>query len=114
MAYMYILGCSDGTSYVGNTVDLDRRLAQHAAGEGAHYTRHRLPVRLLYFEEGHDIEQAFLREKQVQGWGRAKRDALIEGRAGDLPSLSKKVQPPREIESPGPRGTESPGPRGIE
>ncbi|WP_438354946.1 GIY-YIG nuclease family protein [Microbacterium sp. CJ88] len=44
---MYILQCSDGSLYVGSTWDLERRVAQHNAGEGAEYTRNRLPVTLL-------------------------------------------------------------------
>ena len=56
---MYILECSDRSLYVGSTWDLDRRLAQHNDGEGAEYTRNRLPVRVLYFEEYVRVEDAF-------------------------------------------------------
>lgn len=90
MAYMYILECADGSLYVGSTIDLDRRLAQHSCGEGAVYTRTRLPVRLLYFEEFERVEDAFGREKQVQGWGRAKRLALVSEQSDRLPGLAKK------------------------
>lgn len=90
MPYMYILECSDRSLYVGSTWDLDRRLAQHNDGEGAEYTRTRLPVRLLYREEYDRVEDAFLREKQVQRWGRAKRLALVKGELGKLRPLSKK------------------------
>ncbi len=85
---MYILECADGTFYVGSTRDLLRRLAQHNAGEGAAYTRRRRPVVLRYAAEFTRIDEAFAREKQVQGWSRAKRLALIEGRTDDLPGLS--------------------------
>ncbi|MDP9026196.1 MAG: GIY-YIG nuclease family protein [Actinomycetota bacterium] len=88
MSYTYILECSDRSFYVGSTWDLERRVAQHNAGEGAAYTTRRRPVRLVYVEEFARIDEAFAREKQVQGWGRAKRIALIEGRLGDLPGLS--------------------------
>ena len=90
MPFMYILECSDRSLYVGSTWDLDRRLSQHNAGEGAEYTRNRLPVRLLYSEYYSRIENAFLREKQVQRWGRAKRLALVKGRLDQLGPLSKK------------------------
>ena len=50
MPFMYILECSDRSLYVASTRDLDRRLSQHNEGEGAEYTRNRLPVRLLYSE----------------------------------------------------------------
>ena len=87
---MYILACADGSFYVGSTWDLERRLAQHnSADQGAAYTRRRRPVRLVYFEESHRIDDAYAREKQIQGWGRAKRIALIEGRHDDLPGLSQ-------------------------
>jgi putative endonuclease len=91
MPYTYILRCSDGTYYTGSAVDLERRLAQHQAGKGAKYTRQRLPVRLVYCEEYRSIGDAFRREKQVQSWSRAKKQALIEGRADDLPRLARKV-----------------------
>ena len=87
---MYILACADGSFYVGSTWDLERRLAQHnSADQGAAYTRRRRPVRLVYFEESDRIDDAYAREKQIQGWGRAKRIALIEGRHDDLPGLSQ-------------------------
>ena len=87
---MYILQCADDSFYVGSTWDLDRRIAQHnTADQGAAYTRRRRPVRLVYFEQSDSIRDAYAREKQIQGWGRAKRIALIEGRQEDLPCLSK-------------------------
>ena len=90
MAYMYILECRDGSYYVGSTIDLERRVAQHNLGQGAAYTRTRRPVTLVHCEEYPRIDDAFLREKQVQNWGRAKRRALIEGRLDDLNALSRK------------------------
>jgi putative endonuclease len=90
MPFMYILECRDRSFYVGSTRSLDARIAQHQAGEGAEYTRHRLPVVLVFATEFARIEDAFLMEKRVQGWSRAKRQALIEGRYSDLPNLAKK------------------------
>ena len=90
MAYMYILQCSDGSFYVGSTLDLEHRLAQHNEGEGAVYTSTRLPVQLAYFEQFDRVDDAYRREKQVQGWGRAKRIALITEHREALPALSKK------------------------
>ena len=87
---MYILECSDGSFYVGSTRDLEPRLEQHAAGSVPSYTSTRLPVTLVYAEEFEHIHEAYAREKQVQGWGRAKRMALIEGRIADLPGLSRR------------------------
>jgi len=76
---MYILLCGDNTFYVGSTWDLDARIESHASGTGSEYTRRRRPVRLVYCEEYTRVEDAFRREKQVQGWSRAKRQALIDG-----------------------------------
>ena len=90
MAWTYILECSDGTYYVGSTVDLERRIGAHGEGLGAAYTRRRLPVRLVWAAQFDRVEQAFAFEKRVQGWNRRKRQALIEGRYDDLPSLASR------------------------
>ena len=86
--WMYILECSDGSYYTGSTNDLERRLAQHLAGEGANHTKKRLPVKLVYFEAFDRIDEAFYREKQVQGWSRKKKEALINSQHYQLPKLS--------------------------
>ncbi len=77
--YMYILLCSDDTYYTGSTNNLDIRVKKHQAGEGANYTAKRLPVELLYYEEYPHVALAFKREKQVQGWSRKKKEALMNG-----------------------------------
>jgi predicted GIY-YIG superfamily endonuclease len=64
-------------------------LKQHQNGEGADYTKKYLPVELVYFEEFQRIDEAFYREKQVQGWNRKKKEALINGTHEKLPDLSK-------------------------
>jgi putative endonuclease len=87
--YMYILECADGTYYTGSTVDLEKRLWKHENLMGANYTKKKHPVKLVYYEEYSRIDEAFYREKQVQGWSRAKKKALIEGRTRDLPLLSR-------------------------
>ena len=99
MAWVYILQCSDGTFYVGSTVDLEARLWQHENGLGANYTRIRRPVRLVFSQEFDRIDQAFALEKQIQNWSHAKRLALIEGRFDDLKALSRKRwKPPPVVE----------------
>ncbi len=90
MAWMYILRCADGSFYTGSTVDLEGRVWQHNEGLGANYTRKRTPVELVYAEDSDSIEDAYIREKQVQGWSRAKKIALIEGRQRDLRRLSER------------------------
>ncbi len=88
---MYILECSDRSLYVGSTRDLEKRLWEHNAGMGSAYTRCRLPVKLLYCEDFERVEDAFRREKQVQGWSRSKRLALVKETPEKLAPLSKKV-----------------------
>jgi putative endonuclease len=90
--YVYILRCSDNSFYTGSTIDLEVRIAQHNSGEGANYTRKRRPVHLAYYEEFQRIDDAFYREKQIQGWSRAKKLALINDRLEDLPLLSKSTR----------------------
>jgi len=86
--FMYILECSDGSYYTGSTNDLERRFCEHQSGEGANYTKRKRPVRLVYFEECLRVEEAFFREKQVQGWSRSKKKALIDSREIELPFWS--------------------------
>lgn len=87
--YMYILRCSNGTYYTGSTKYLERRLQKHQNGKGANFTRKHLPVELIYYEKFQRIDEAFYREKQVQGWSRKKKEALINGEYNKLPELSK-------------------------
>ncbi|MBK9103666.1 MAG: GIY-YIG nuclease family protein [Saprospiraceae bacterium] len=86
--YMYILECANRKYYVGSAQDLKTRLRQHQDGEGANFTKKFLPVRLVYFEEYEHVEQAFIGEKQVQGWSRQKKEALMYGAENDLHDLS--------------------------
>jgi len=87
--YMYILLCSNGNYYTGSTNDLDKRLGQHQNGEGANFTKRHLPVELVYYEEFQRIDKAFYREKQVQGWSRQKKEALIKGQCDALHEFAK-------------------------
>jgi len=88
--FMYILECSNGKYYTGSTVYLKNRIEQHQQGEGANFTRKHLPVKLAYFEEYERIDLAFNREKQIQGWSRKKKEALINRKDEKLPELAKK------------------------
>ncbi len=90
MPWMYILRCADNSYYVGSTTNLERRLWEHNEGIGARYTARRRPVELAFSAEFPDIAQAYAAEKQVQGWSRAKREALIRGDFDALPGLAKK------------------------
>ncbi len=97
MPFVYMLLCADDTLYVGSTLDLERRLAQHQAGEGAMYTRRRLPVSLFWSEEMARIDDAFAWEKRMQGWSHAKRIAYAEGGIGAVKGWSARQRArPRE------------------
>lgn len=87
---MYILKCSDDSYYTGSTKNLEKRIQEHNSGEGANHTKKRLPVVLVYFEEFDRIDVAFEREKQVQKWSRAKKEALIKNTKYILSALSKR------------------------
>ena len=94
---MYILECSDGSYYTGSTNNLKRRIKEHNNFRGANYTRKKHPVKLVYFEKFSRIEEAFQREKQVQGWSHDKKKALIDANKERLIELSKNyTQYPRD------------------
>ena len=76
--YVYILQCSDGTYYTGVTNNLNRRLSEHKNGEASEYTKQRLPVKLMRSFVFNDIREAIAFEKQVKGWSRKKKEALIQ------------------------------------
>lgn len=78
MNYTYILECSDGTYYTGWTNNLERRVATHNAGKGAKYTRARLPVTLVYYEEYPDKRDAMRREYQIKQLSRLEKFKLIK------------------------------------
>ena len=87
--YMYILKCANDKYYTGSTKNLKLRLKQHQAGMGAKFTKKHLPVELVYYEEFNRIDFAFYREKQVQGWSRKKKEALIKSEFNKLNKLAE-------------------------
>ena len=91
MIAAYMLRCGDGSLYVGSTRNLDHRMSQHGAGAGSAYTSTRMPIELVWWEEFDRIDEAYAREKQLQGWSRVKREALASGRIDDLKKLAKKT-----------------------
>jgi len=98
MPWTYVLRCSDDSYYVGSTVDLERRLSEHNSDDlGAVYTRRRRPVVLAWSGWYDRIEDAYWFEKQVQGWSRSKREALIRGDWEALPFLAKRPSAQRRI-----------------
>ncbi len=91
-ASVYILRCPDRSHYTGHTVDLEKRLTEHQSGEVNGWTRHRLPVELVFAQEMPDKDQAFLAEQQIKKWSHAKREVLI---AGDWDTLSWLANKPK-------------------
>lgn len=77
--WIYILRCSDGSYYTGHTDNLERRIAEHQAGTIPCYATERRPVELAFSEEFPSRIDALERERQIKGWSRAKKEALIRG-----------------------------------
>lgn len=77
MNYVYLLRCSDGSLYCGWTNDLPSRITAHNSGKGAKYTRSRLPVELVYYEEYADKREAMSREWQIKQMSRKEKTGLF-------------------------------------
>lgn len=77
--WTYILRCSDGSYYVGHTDDIDYRMAQHEQGAIGGYTAKRRPVALVWSDQFPTRDEAFAAERKLKGWGRAKKEALVDG-----------------------------------
>lgn len=95
--FVYMLECADGSYYVGSTrAGVDKRVADHHAGRFDGYTKGRRPVRLVYAQECQRITDAIAAERQVKGWSRRKKQALIAGDFDALPGLARnRTQYPR-------------------
>lgn len=79
-AYVYIIECSDGSLYTGWTNNLAKPIKKHQAGTGAKYTRGRLPVVLVYYEELENRSQALMREAQIKKMTRIEKESLIRAK----------------------------------
>jgi LAO/AO transport system kinase len=77
--FVYLLRCSDGSFYVGHTDELELRVAQHQTGDVEGYTQTRRPVVMVWCQETASRLEALSAERQIKGWGRAKKEALIAG-----------------------------------
>ena len=88
--YTYILQCADGSFYVGHAENVQQRLDTHNVGQGAVYTKHRRPLKLVYSETISSKAEAIAREKQIKKWSRAKKAALISGDCVQLHALAKR------------------------
>ena len=92
--YVYILRCSDGSYYTGHTESLEVRLAAHESGDIEGYTQTRRPVTLVFSQEFHTRQETLASERQIKGWTRAKKEALIAGNWEALAHWSKNHRSP--------------------
>jgi predicted GIY-YIG superfamily endonuclease len=89
-AFVYILRCADGAYYVGSTrAELEQRIGQHNAGHFGGFTATRRPVALVWSQDFDRITDAIAAERQLKGWSRAKKEALIRGDLDLLHELAK-------------------------
>jgi putative endonuclease len=109
MPWVYIVECRDGSFYVGSTYDLERRVSEHNEGLGAAYTRRRRPVVLRWSVQYDRMDEAYEMEKRLQKWGRAKRQALIDGDESLLRGLASRSWAATQARAAGRGGR--PGPR---
>ena len=76
--WVYIVASKSGTLYIGITNDIERRIAEHKSGEFEGFTKRYGCDRLVYYEQFQNVLHAISREKQLKGWRREKKIALIE------------------------------------
>ena len=96
--YVYILKCSDNSFYTGVTNDLERRLVEHDTGiNPSCYTFSRRPCKLVYSELFHNPTNAIAFEKQIKGWSRAKKNALINNDFDTLVKISNSKNNKTEV-----------------
>ncbi|KOX94945.1 GIY-YIG nuclease family protein [Haloarcula rubripromontorii] len=76
--HVYVLRCSDNTFYTGYTTDVERRVREHDAGDGAKYTRGRTPVELIHVESFDSQSDAMSREYEIKQYSRAEKERLVE------------------------------------
>jgi putative endonuclease len=90
--WAYMLHCGDRSFYVRHTDDLDVRIAMHMSGEFGGYTSTRLPVKLVWCDEFPSRYEALSAERQIKGWSRAKKLALIRGDWALISELARNRQ----------------------
>lgn len=101
LLFVYILLCSDDSYYIGVTNNIERRLKEHQDSLNPEsYTSTRLPVQLVYLEEFLNPNKAIAREKQLKGWTRVKKEALMKRNYENLKLLAKKVFCDTEYHNP--------------
>jgi predicted GIY-YIG superfamily endonuclease len=87
--WVYLLRCADGSYYAGHTDDLDKRIAEQATGACGGYTATRRPIELVFSQPCPPRIEALGFERQIKGWRRAKKEALIRGDWTELSRLAR-------------------------
>ena len=109
---VYILICANGKLYVGQSRNIHQRLASHIDGTAATFTRARRILKLVYVEYLLTRTAAMARERQLKGWSRAKKEALIGGDLEGLHLLSR-CRSQHGVSNPQRRGTPVRSPNGA-
>jgi len=91
--WVYILRCADGSYYTGHTDNLEKRVAEHQAGELPGYTFYRRPVTVVYTEAFLTREEALVSERRIKGWSRQKKEAMMRGDWKEVARLAKGGRP---------------------
>ena len=87
--WVYLLRCADGSYYAGHTDNLDQRIGEHTSGACGGYTSTRLPVELVLSQSCPTRIEALNFERQIKGWSRAKKEALIRGDWAEISRLAR-------------------------
>jgi len=102
--WTYMLHCNGGCFYVGHTDNLEARIPQHQSGGIRGFTRDHLPIELVWSQEFASRYEALAAERQIKGWSRAKKLALIRGDWAQISRLARsksglrQAQPERVLE----------------
>ena len=86
---VYILRCADSSYYTGHTDNLEQRIGEHQNGLCGGYTASRLPVELVFSQECTTREEALTAERQIKGWSRKKKEAMMRGDWAEVSRLAK-------------------------
>ena len=87
--WVYLLRCADGSYYAGHTDNLDKRIGEHTTGACGGYTATRRPVELVFSQPCPTRIEAIAFERQIKGWSRAKKEALIRGDWAEISRLAR-------------------------
>jgi putative endonuclease len=87
--WIYILRCADNSYYTGHTDNLEQRIGEHQIGLCGGYTTSRLPVELVFSQECSTRIEALTAERQIKGWSRKKKEAMMSGDWAEVSRLAK-------------------------